>query len=137
MRIAITAQGRELSSEIDTRFGRAQWLIVVDTETSETNAKRNLVDTNASILGVQTAQNIAELGAEAVITGNIGPNAFTVLNTSGIRIFLSQSRTVEKTLVLFKEGKIKEAKLANVPTRWSGKIYESENISKSINLSPL
>ena len=132
MRVAITAQGRELSSEIDTRFGRTKWLIVVDTKTSKINAKRNLVDTVASILGIQTAQNIIELGVEAIITGNIGPNAFTVLNTSGIRIFLSQGTTAEKVLALFKEGKLNEAKAPSVPTHWSGKLSGSENIGKSI-----
>ncbi len=61
MKIVITAQGKELSSEIDLRFGRAKWLIVVDTETGEVNTQKNTVDLSASIFGIQTAQNVVEL----------------------------------------------------------------------------
>ena len=46
MNIAITAQGKELSSEIDLRFGRAQWLLVVDTETGDCQAHDNTVNLN-------------------------------------------------------------------------------------------
>ena len=35
MKIAVTSQGKELSSEIDLRFGRAKCLVVIDTETSD------------------------------------------------------------------------------------------------------
>jgi len=55
MKIAITAQGKELSSEIDLRFGRAKWLIVVDTGTSYFQAHDNVVNLNAvQGAGIQT-----------------------------------------------------------------------------------
>ena len=110
MKLAITSSGETLNSEVDLRFGRAKWLIVVDTETAEVNTQKNTVDLSASIFGIQTAQNVIELNVEAVITGNIGPNAFTVLSTSGIRIFLCQGSTVEEALALLKAGKLKEAR---------------------------
>ena len=115
MEIVITSQGQELSSEIDPRFGQAQWLIVVDTETDEVNAQKNTLDLSASIFGIQTAQNIVERDIEAVITGNIGTNAFTVLSASGIRIFLCPGNTVGEALALLKAGKLNEADGANVP----------------------
>ena len=118
MKIAITADGKEISSKIDLRFGRAKWLIVVDTETTEVNTQKNAVDLSASIFGIQTAQNVVELDVEAVITGNIGPNAFTVLSTSGIRIFLCQGGTAEEALALLKAGKLEELEQANVKGHW-------------------
>jgi len=36
MKIVITAQGKNFSSKINLRFGRAKWLIVVDTGTCPT-----------------------------------------------------------------------------------------------------
>jgi len=118
MRIAITAQGKELSSKIETRFGQTKWLIAVDTQTGDVSAYNTMVNLGTGILGVQTAQNVVDLDVEIVITGNIGPNAFTVISTSGIKVFLSQG-TIEEALALFKEGKLNEAKVANVPTHWS------------------
>ena len=118
MKIAVPAQSRELSSEIDPRFGRAEWLMVIDTETAEVNAQKNTVDRSVSMFGIQTAQNLVELGVEAVITGNIGPNAFIVLNTSGINIFLCQSGTIEQALALLKAGKLEEVDHATVKGHW-------------------
>jgi len=119
VRIAITAQGKELSSEIDLRFGRAKWLIVVDTETGDCDAHDNIVNLNAiQGAGIQTGQNIANLGVEAAITGNVGPNAFKTLNAAGVKIFLAQKQMVQEALELFKAGKLEEVNQANVEGHW-------------------
>ena len=120
MKIAITAQGRELSSEIDPRFGRAKWLIVVNTDTGEFEAHDNSVNLNAvQGAGIQTAQNIANLGVEAVITSNVGPNAFKTLNTAGIRIFLTEKQTIQEAIDSFKADKLNEVNKANVDGHWA------------------
>ncbi len=119
MKIAITAQGQDLSSPLDQRFGRAKWLILADTDTGQFKANDNSVNLNAaSGAGIQTAQNIASLGAEAVITGNTGPNAFRTLDAAGVKIFLSKALTVQEALDLFKEGKLQEITQANVEGHW-------------------
>lgn len=119
MKVVVTAQGNELSSEIDLRFGRAKWLIVIDTETSDFQAHDNVVNLNAvQGAGIQTGQNIANLGADAVITGNVGPNAFKTLNAAGVKIFLVEKQTVQEAIDLFKEGKLKEVNQANVEGHW-------------------
>ena len=68
--------------------------------------------------GIQTGQNIANLGVEAVITGNVGPNAFRVLSAAGVRIFLTEQQTVQDAIDLFKAGKLEEVKQANVEGHW-------------------
>ncbi len=63
MKIAITAQEKELSSEVDLRFGRAKFLLVVDTETGDFEVHDNELNLNAvQGAGIQTGQNIANLG---------------------------------------------------------------------------
>ena len=121
MKIAITAQGKELSSEIDLRFGRAKWIIVVvvGSETGDFTAYDNVVNLNATQgAGIQTGQNIANTGVEAVITGNVGPNAFKTLNAAGVKIFLAETQTVQQALDSFKAGKLKEVNGANVEGHW-------------------
>jgi predicted Fe-Mo cluster-binding NifX family protein len=119
MKIAITAQGKELSSEIDLRFGRAKWIIVVDSETGDFSAYDNVVNLNAvQGAGIQTGQNIANLDTEVVITGNVGPNAFKTLNTAGVKIFLAEKQTVRNAIDTFKAGKLKEVDQANVEGHW-------------------
>ena len=119
MIVAVTAQGNELSSEIDLSFGRAKWLIVADTETGDFEAHDNVVNLNAvQGAGIQTGQNIANLGADAVITGNVGPNAFKTLNAAGVKIFLTEKQTVQEAIEAFKAGKLKEVDQANVEGHW-------------------
>ena len=119
MKIAITAQGKELSSEIDLRFGRAKWIIVVDSETGDFAAHDNVVNLNAvQGAGIQTGQNIANLDVEVVITGNVGPNAFKTLNTAGVKIFLAEKQTVQNAIDSLKAGKLKEVNQANVEGHW-------------------
>jgi len=96
MKIAVTAQGKELDSQIDQRFGRAKWIIVVDSETGDFAAHDNVVNLNAvQGAGIQTGQNIANLGVEAVITGNVGPNAFKTLNAANVKIKEVEQANVE------------------------------------------
>lgn len=119
MKVAVTAQDKELSSEIDLRFGRAKWLIVVDTKTGDCEAHDNIVNLNAvQGAGIQTGKNIANLGVEAVITGSVGPNAFKTLNAAEVKIFLAQKQTVQEALESFKEGKLEEVNQANVEGHW-------------------
>ena len=119
MKIAITSQGEKLSSEIDLRFGRAKYLLVVDTETGNFEVHDNELNLNAAQgAGIQTGQNMANLGAEAVITGNVGPNAFKTLNAADIKIFLAERQTVREAIDLFKAGELKEVDQANVEGHW-------------------
>ena len=119
MKIAVTSQGEKLSSEIDPRFGRAKWLIVIDLETGKSEVHDNSVNLNATQgAGIQTGQNIANLGVEAVITGNVGPNAFKTLNAANVKIFLAEKQTVQDAIDSFKAGKLKEVDNANVEGHW-------------------
>ena len=119
MKVAVTSQGQELSSEIDPRFGRARWLVVVDTETGKSEVHDNSVNLNATQgAGIQTGQNIANLGVEAVITGNVGPNAFKTLNAANVKIFLAEKQTVQDAIDSFKADKLKEVGEATVEGHW-------------------
>ena len=80
MKVAISAQGNDIDSLVDPRFGRARWFIVADSETGEWQAHDNAANVDASGgAGVQAGSTVASQGAEAVITGNVGPNAHKVL----------------------------------------------------------
>jgi predicted Fe-Mo cluster-binding NifX family protein len=119
MKIAVTAQGSDLFSEIDLRFGRAKYLLVVDTETSDFEVHDNQLNLNAAQgAGIQTGQNIANLDVEAVITGNVGPNAFKTLNAANIKIYLSEMQTVQQAIERFKSGDLTQVDQANVEGHW-------------------
>ena len=122
MKIAITSYGKDLSSKTDRSFGRAKWFILVDTETGMFEAHSNEQNVNAAQgAGIQAAQNVTNLGAEALLTGNVGPNAFRTLNAASIGIFIvKEDMTVEQALSEWKEGKLQEAGESTIEGHWAG-----------------
>ena len=120
MKILITAKGKQISDEVDPRFGRAKFFVLVDTDTNEVTAHDNSQNLNAAQgAGIQAAQSVTQLGAEAVISGNVGPNAFQTLNADGIKMYLCPQATVEEAVRKFKAGELKEVASANVQGHWS------------------
>ncbi|OPZ74084.1 MAG: Dinitrogenase iron-molybdenum cofactor [Firmicutes bacterium ADurb.Bin456] len=119
MKIAITAQGKNMESKVDPRFGRASWFVLVDTETGAHEAVSNEQNLNAGQgAGIQSAENISRQGVKAVITGNCGPKAFRTLNAAGIKIYTGAEGTVAEVYEKFKAGKLPEAAGANVEGHW-------------------
>lgn len=96
-KIFITAQGKNLEADIDPRFGRAAYFLLVEPETMEFEVLENPNKNAAQGVGIQSAQLATEKNAGIVITGYCGPNAERVLSSSGIRVITGA------------EGKIKEA----------------------------
>lgn len=57
MRIAFTAKGKEWNSEIDPRFGRADYILLYDEESEELLSEDNTdIQTAAHGAGPQTAK---------------------------------------------------------------------------------
>ena len=79
MKICITSEGNTLGSKVDCRFGRCQYFIIVDTETFEFEVIKNPNLESMGGAGIQSAQLVASKRVKAVLTGNVGPNAFQTL----------------------------------------------------------
>ncbi len=119
MRIAITAKEASVDNLVDQRLGRARYLIVFDTETGHTEMHDNEVNLNAAQgAGIQTAQNIAQLNVEAVLTGHVGPNAFRVLSAAGIEMYTGLQGTVAESIEKFKAGILNPINSADVEGHW-------------------
>jgi predicted Fe-Mo cluster-binding NifX family protein len=107
MKVAFTSRGNSLDSEFDERFGRAMYFIVYDTETNQSEALENMAGVeSAHGAGISAAKKLVDAKVEALVTGNCGPNAFNVLSGNGIKIYVSDSKTVREALEEFKEGKL-------------------------------
>lgn len=119
MKIAITSQGKDLSSAIDPRFGRAACFVVIDTDTGDFTAHDNSQNLNAvQGAGIQAGRNVVDLGVGAVATGNIGPKAFTTLQAGGVQVYVGATGTVAETLEKFKAGQLTSVTKASVEGHW-------------------
>lgn len=118
MKIAITATGKTMDSPVDQRFGRAAYFVVVDTETIDFAVIDNENVAAAGGAGISSAKAVIDAGAEAVLTGNCGPNAQRTLSVAGIKLYTGVTGTVAEAVELFKGGKLTEAEGPNVQSHF-------------------
>lgn len=114
MKIVVTANGADLEAPASPVFGRCPVYIFVDTETMEFEAVENPAMNAAGGAGIQAAQFVIERGARAVVTGNVGPNAFNVFQPADVPIYLFSGGTVQQAAEAYKEGRLSTVGGANV-----------------------
>lgn len=108
MKIVVSATGPDLDAEVDPRFGRCQYLIFVETDTMDFEAQDNAASGAGGGAGIATGQTVVNKEAQAVLTGNIGPNAHNVLSQAGIQVMTGVSGKVREAVEAFKKGELKE-----------------------------
>ncbi len=118
MKIAITSTGQTLDSLVDERFGRAAYFSIVDTETMDFSVIENENVAAAGGAGISSARAVIDTGAEAVLTGNCGPNAERALSAAGVKLYTGVTGTVSEALELFRNGKLTEADGPNVQSHF-------------------
>ena len=106
MRVCITSTGPSLDSEMDPRFGRCQYFLFLDPQSLEMEALENPNIGASGGAGIQSAQFVANKGVEAIITGQVGPNAFTTLQAAGMKILVGASGKVREVLEKYKKGQL-------------------------------
>lgn len=120
MKICITTATTEPPARLDARFGRSPWFTFHDTETGTSTVERNELAGGASGVGAQVAQLVAERGAQAVVTGQVGPSAFAVLKAAGIAAYTTSASTVDEAVELFKAGELEAAGAPTGPGHHGG-----------------
>jgi len=115
MKIAISAIGPTLDADVDPRFGRCQYFIIVNPETMQFEAVENSSAMASGGAGISAAQMIAGKGVDAVLTGNCGPNAYQVLSAAGIQVITGVSGKVQDAIQSYKSGQFQTSSQPNVP----------------------
>ncbi|MFZ5572646.1 MAG: NifB/NifX family molybdenum-iron cluster-binding protein [Thermodesulfobacteriota bacterium] len=119
MKIAVTSKGKDLDAEVDPRFGRAAYILIVDSESLEFKVLDNSQNVNAfKGAGIQAAAMVSESGAEALLTGFCGPNAFRTLNAANIKVANDVGGKVREVVADWNAGKISFSSQPNVEGHW-------------------
>lgn len=99
MKIAISAQGTELKSQMDNRFGRAPFFLIWDNNISQLEVLDNKdLSEFSNGVGIKAAQKVVDAGADLVITGHVGPKADQILKAAGISIQEKIGGTIQEAL---------------------------------------
>ena len=118
MKICVTSQGDNLSSQVDPRFGRCKYFIIVDTETSDFEAIQNPNIDATGGAGIQSGQLVAGKQSKIVITGNVGPNAFQTLQAAGIEVITDVTGSVKEIVEKYNKGELKASQGQSVGSKF-------------------
>lgn len=119
MIIAVTAQAKDLSGDIDPRFGRASHFLLVDSETMHFQVVENRQSLDLPQgAGIQAAQTLANHQPEVVLTGNCGPKAFKTLEAAGIKVVIGVRGKIYDAIHAYLQGELAHAEGANVEGHW-------------------
>ena len=119
MKIAVASIGKELISYTYLRFGRAEYFIIVDSETLEYDVvenKQNLDSPHGA--GIQAAKTVVDQKADVLISGRVGPKAFQVLNAAGVKVITGVEGRVVDVIAQYKSGRLETAEGPDVKGHW-------------------
>ncbi len=119
MKIAVSSAGKDLTSPVDPRFGRAAFFVIVDSESMDFKVIDNvqLLDLPQGA-GIQAAQTVAAERVDAVITGNCGPKAFRVLRAAGIPVVTGAKGKIDVVIDRYMQGELETTAEADVEGHW-------------------
>lgn len=100
MKMLITSEGNDLNSKFDLRFGRAAWFCVYNPETKDSVFIENENINAQGGAGTKTAEKVAELGVQKVISGDFGPKAKSLLEKFKVQMIIlpGKNETVQQII---------------------------------------
>lgn len=118
MKVCVTSQGDNLDSELDPRFGRCKYFIFVETDTLEFETIQNSNIDSTGGAGIQAGQLVAGKQVKAVLTGNVGPNAFQTLQAAQIVVVTGLSGSVKEAIEKYKKGDVEPTQGPSVNSKF-------------------
>lgn len=112
MKIAISCENNKKDSKMDSRFGRCRYFYIHNLDSSEEYHIENEGNSSGGGAGIAAAQQIINEEVDAVISGNIGPNAYDLLKSSDIKMYRGNGDSCEKTIESLKNSELDEIKKA-------------------------
>ncbi|MBO8129389.1 MAG: NifB/NifX family molybdenum-iron cluster-binding protein [Peptococcaceae bacterium] len=106
MKIAISSSGQTLDADLDPRFGRCPYYIILDTDTDSYDVIVNNAASGSGGAGIQAAETVSHYGVRAVFTGQIGPNAYRVLAAAGIDCYTGCRGTIQDVVRSYQSGEL-------------------------------
>ena len=108
MKIAVSATGQNKESLLDRRFGRCDYFIIYDTEVGELKVIGNKGVSAEGGAGIAAASQVIEESVSAIITGNLGPNAFELIEKAGIKAYSCEALPVFRVVEMFQKNELSE-----------------------------
>ena len=128
IKLCISSTGEDLNSNVDPRFGRCDYFLIINPNTMNFELVLNKNSKAMGGAGIQAAELIAKKGANIVITGNVGPNAFQTLKAADIKIITGVSGNIKTIVEKYNRGELKEIAEPSVDSHFGMNYKGGENL---------
>jgi predicted Fe-Mo cluster-binding NifX family protein len=115
MKIAVSVTGKNAEDVLDKRFGRCGYFSIIDLDTNQTKVIENNGAVSGSGAGIAAASQIIEEGVDIIVTGDLGPNAFELIEKAGIKAYRCDVIPISEVVAMFQQNKLKEISMAVNP----------------------
>ena len=119
MKIAISSTGKTLESDIDARFGRCEYFLIVEIDKKKKEIKNfkaieNTAKAQMGGAGISAGEIVANEKVDAIITTNLGPRAFSVFKQFKTKVY-SREGKIKDVVQSFIDNKLEELTNATGP----------------------
>ncbi len=136
IKIAVSASENDMESNIDARFGRCPYFMIVeikDNEMKNAKAIKNTAAAQSGGAGISAAKLVADQDTKAVIGSNFGPRAFDVFNQLDIKIYQAEGK-IKDAVKKYIKGKLEEISTPTGPQHMGiGGAGQGQNMGKGLS----
>lgn len=118
MKIAISATGKTNKDLLDMRFGRCEYFQIHDTESKEVKVLENEGQNSSGGAGIAASNQLIDEKIDVIITGNLGPNAFELIEKAGIKAYKCGNININSVLDKYNNGELEQNKNVRSCTSW-------------------
>lgn len=112
MKIGISSRGKTLDSLLDERFGRCEYFLIYDTKDKQSSVLENKGQLAQGGAGIKTAQQLIDEKVDVIITGHLGPNAYELIDKSGIKAYECKTTTINLAIEKLENDELLEIREA-------------------------
>jgi len=112
MKIAISAAGKNIEDLLDPRFGRCEYFQIHDTENSDIKIIENQGKLSSGGAGIAAAQQLLDEKVQVIVTGNLGPNAFEIIEKADIKAYKCSNISIKEALDKCLNNQLEEIKFS-------------------------
>lgn len=116
MKIAIGLEENNYNSQVDRRFGRASFFILIDSITNNYEIIENEAKDESTGAGLKVVKNLVNLGVEEIIAGEIGPKAAVLIEEFNIPVYkLGELKKVNEVMENYREKRLEKFDFSSKP----------------------
>lgn len=106
MKIAVSAMGPGPDAILARHFGRCACFVVYDMDDKTYSNLLTMAKRRVGV-GIRAAKGLVGSGVRVVVAGNIGPNAYRILEAAGVMCYTGVSGTVRDCVEAYGQGRLR------------------------------